>query len=191
MTPARAAIVATAGETIGKGSKSFSAASRLFDRTTRERAWLLYAWCRACDDLADGQDHGHGAHAVPDAAARLTTIRERTAAALAGEWVGDPAFDALRIVVSETGIPHRFVTDVIEGFALDAEDWRPRHEADLHRYCYHVAGAVAEHHAFGGAAAEGVEAVRRARARVEEDAGSHGFVSGRALGPVGRTGPVA
>lgn len=142
MIPARAAIVATAGETIAKGSKSFAAASRLFDRTTRERAWLLYAWCRACDDLADGQDHGHGAHAVPDPEARLAIIRTRTAAALAGEWVGDPAFDALRIVVGETGIPHRFVEDVIQGFALDAEEWRPRHEADLHRYCYHVAGAV-------------------------------------------------
>ncbi|HWK35963.1 phytoene/squalene synthase family protein, partial [Sphingomonas sp.] len=28
------------------------------------------------------------------------------------------------------------------GFALDADDWRPRSEADLYRYCYHVAGSV-------------------------------------------------
>jgi phytoene synthase len=32
--------------------------------------------------------------------------------------------------------------DVIAGFQLDAEDWRPRTEADMMRYCYHVAGAV-------------------------------------------------
>ncbi|MEO0033804.1 MAG: hypothetical protein RIS94_3562, partial [Pseudomonadota bacterium] len=51
----RAALVAHARETIRAGSKSFAAASRLFDRTTRERAWLLYAWCRRCDDLIDGQ----------------------------------------------------------------------------------------------------------------------------------------
>jgi 15-cis-phytoene synthase len=31
---------------------------------------------------------------------------------------------------------------VIAGFQLDAEDWRPRSEADMLRYCYHVAGAV-------------------------------------------------
>ncbi len=31
---------------------------------------------------------------------------------------------------------------VIEGFALDAADWQPRTEADLLRYCWHVAGAV-------------------------------------------------
>ena len=144
MTPGRDAIVATAGETIGRGSKSFALASRLFDRRTRERAWLLYAWCRACDDLVDGQDHGHARHAVIDAEAEaaLDEMRQRTTAALEGRWVGDPAFDALRIVVAETGMPHRLVWDVVEGFALDVRGWRPRSEADLMRYCYHVAGAV-------------------------------------------------
>ncbi len=139
--PSRAAIVATAQESIALGSKSFSAASRLFDRPTRERAWLLYAWCRACDDLADGQDHGQDARPV-DAEAGLARIRLLTRAALAGEWVGDPAFDALRIVAAETRLPRRFIWDLVEGFALDASGWRPQSEADLYRYCYHVAGSV-------------------------------------------------
>jgi 15-cis-phytoene synthase len=140
--PSREAIVATAGEAIARGSRSFAAASRLFDRPTRERAWLLYAWCRRCDDLADGQDHGHGMTAVEDPQTRLMAIRLRTQAALDGRWVGDPAFDALRIVASETEMPHSLVWDVVEGFALDAAGWRPQSEADLLRYCYHVAGAV-------------------------------------------------
>jgi len=140
--PGRDAIVATAGESIARGSKSFAAASRLFAPVTRERAWLLYAWCRRCDDLADGQDHGHGMTAVADPEAWLAAIRERTAAALDGQWIGDAPFDALRIVVAETGIPHRLVWDVVEGFALDAAGWRPASESDLMRYCYHVAGAV-------------------------------------------------
>ncbi|MET3725029.1 phytoene/squalene synthase family protein [Sphingomonas trueperi] len=140
--PGRDAIVATAGESIARGSRSFAAASKLFDPETRERAWLLYAWCRRCDDIVDGQDHGHGMTRVADPAARLAEVRERTAAALAGEWVGDAAFDALRIVAAETHMPHRFAWDLIDGFALDAEDWRPRTEDDLLRYCYHVAGVV-------------------------------------------------
>lgn len=140
--PGRDAIVATAGESIARGSRSFAAASKLFDPATRERAWLLYAWCRRCDDIADGQDHGHGMSVVEDPQARLAEIRERTAAALAGDWVGDAAFDALRIVASETGMPHRFAWDLIDGFALDADGWRPRTEDDLLRYCYHVAGVV-------------------------------------------------
>ena len=140
--PGRDAIVATAGESIARGSRSFAAASKLFDPETRARAWLLYAWCRRCDDIVDGQDHGHGMTRVADPAARLAEVRERTAAALAGEWVGDSAFDALRIVAAETGMPHRFAWDLIDGFALDAEDWRPQTEDDLLRYCYHVAGVV-------------------------------------------------
>jgi phytoene synthase len=140
--PSRDAIVAAAGATIAQGSRSFAAASKLFDRPTRERAWLLYAWCRACDDLADGQELGHGMQAVDDPHARLATIRDRTDAVLAGDWVGDPAFDGLRFVVAETDLPRRYIDDLIAGFALDADEWRPRSEDDLYRYCYHVAGVV-------------------------------------------------
>lgn len=140
--PTRASIVAAAQDSIAHGSRSFAAASQLFDRQTRERAWLLYAWCRACDDLSDGQELGRGARPVADPAVRLARIRDLTGKALAGERTGDPAFDALKIVAGETRMPHRFALDVIEGFALDAKGWFPRSEADLVRYCYHVAGAV-------------------------------------------------
>ncbi|MBB4152684.1 phytoene synthase [Sphingomonas jinjuensis] len=138
----RAAIVAAAHASIAKGSKSFAAASLLFDPATRERAWLLYAWCRAGDDITDGQDHGHGMSRVADAPARVARLSALTEAALAGETTGEPAFDALALVAAETGLPPRYPRDLIEGFRLDAEDWRPRSEGDLYRYCYHVAGAV-------------------------------------------------
>ena len=140
--PSRAAVVATAQESIARGSKSFAAASRLFARHTRERAWLRYAWCRRCDDLADGQDHGHALRAVGDPQERLARIRLLTDAALAGEVIGDPAFDALRIVAAETALPPEFAHDMVEGFRLDLEDWRPRSADDLYRYSYHVAGVV-------------------------------------------------
>jgi len=138
----RAALVAAARDTIARGSKSFAMASKLFDPVTRERAWLLYAWCRACDDLADGQDMGGALSTVADAPARVAAMRERTATALAGRVTGDPAFDALGVVAAECGIPAQLAMDVVDGFALDAAEWRPRSEEDLYRYCYHVAGAV-------------------------------------------------
>jgi phytoene synthase len=140
--PSRDAIVATAQESIARGSKSFAAASRLFAPKTRERAWLLYAWCRACDDIADGQDHGHDMTGVSDGPARLAEISALTEAALAGIVVGDPAFDALRIFAAETALPPALARDLIAGFALDAQGWRPQTEQDLYLYCYHVAGAV-------------------------------------------------
>ncbi|WP_294312077.1 phytoene/squalene synthase family protein [uncultured Sphingomonas sp.] len=140
--PSRDAIVATAHESIAKGSKSFAAASLLFDPATRERAWLLYAWCRACDDIADGQDHGHDLRPVEDAPRRIAEMAALTDAALKGEVVGVPAFDALRIVAAETRLPRRFAHDLIQGFRLDGDGWRPRTEDDLLAYCYHVAGVV-------------------------------------------------
>ncbi|MEY2942265.1 MAG: hypothetical protein RLY97_279, partial [Pseudomonadota bacterium] len=101
----RAQLVATAQATIAQGSKSFAAASKLFDPITRERVWLLYAWCRACDDLADGQDLGGAAiETVEDPKARLAQIRRLTTKALAGDPTGDPSFDALAIVAAECGI---------------------------------------------------------------------------------------
>ena len=138
----RPALVAFAQESISRGSKSFRFASRLFDRTTRERVWLLYAWCRKCDDMADGQDHGGAMEAVTDPQARLQAIRELTAMALAGTPTSEPAFDCLGVVARECGLTQRMAEDVIEGFALDAADWHPRSESDLYQYCYHVAGTV-------------------------------------------------
>ncbi len=142
MTGNRTELVAYAREAIRNGSKSFAAASRLFDRTTREKVWLLYAWCRRCDDLADAQDHGGALGDQAGAQDRLATIRDLTAKAFAGEATGDPAFDAFGLVARETGITPAMAEDVIAGFALDAADWRPRSEGDLMRYCFHVAGAV-------------------------------------------------
>jgi len=138
----RAALVGQARDSIAKGSKSFAAASKLFDPVTRERAWLLYAWCRKCDDLADGQDLGSAITSVDDPHARLAVIRHLSARALAGEATGDPAFDALGVVAAEVRLPQRWVDDLIAGFALDADGFAPRTEADLLRYCYHVAGVV-------------------------------------------------
>lgn len=138
----RPALVAHSRASIARGSKSFAAASRLFNRTTRERVWLLYAWCRACDDLADAQDHGGMLGDQAGAQGRLAAIRRLTDAALAGEATGNPAFDALGLLARETAITRAMADDVIAGFALDASGWRPATEADLLRYCYHVAGAV-------------------------------------------------
>jgi 15-cis-phytoene synthase len=138
----RAALVAWARDTIAAGSQSFSAASRLFDRATREHAWLLYSWCRTADDMTDGQVLGHGVKAGTDAAAAQAELETRTEAALAGKAPASPAFAALRLVVDETGIPRSLIADHLAGFALDAQSWRPAGEGDLLRYCYHVAGSV-------------------------------------------------
>lgn len=138
----REELVAHARGSISRGSKSFALASQLFDHATRERAWLLYAWCRACDDITDGQDHGGPPVAAGAPATRLAEMRLQTDAALQGATTGIPAFDGLGVVARETGFPHRFPHDLIEGLALDVTGWRPQTTGDLMRYCYYVAGSV-------------------------------------------------
>ena len=134
----REEIVAGAHEAIEKGSKSFRAASRLFDRTTRERAWLLYCWCRHCDDVCDGQTYGFG-HGVRD---NVAMLRGKTHRAIAGEPSSELPFQALSLLLSECPIPGRFLEDHLSGFALDEAGWQPSTEEDLALYCYYVAGAV-------------------------------------------------
>jgi 15-cis-phytoene synthase len=140
--PERAFLVGHARATIERGSKSFRFASRLFDRQTRERAWLLYAWCRACDDLTDGQSHGRESMAVADPERRLRYMTGQTGRALAGQKSMDPPFDGLRVLSAECALPGRFIEDHLAGFARDGEGWKPATEEDLLSYCYSVAGAV-------------------------------------------------
>lgn len=141
-SPDRAALVDHARRTIAQGSKSFRFASRLFDRRTRERVWLLYAWCRACDDLADGQSLGHDARLVADPAQRLDYLRSRTERALAGESGLDAPFEGLRLLLEECRLPRHLIEDHLAGYARDAGGWSPGTEADLLSYCYQVAGTV-------------------------------------------------
>lgn len=143
----RAPLVEKAYAAIAEGSQSFTTASMLFDRATRERVWMLYAWCRRCDDIADGQTMGGQLDTSDEAGrgdvvSRVKGIRVLTRAALEGQPTADPAFDAFGQVASEVGLTLEDAEPVIQGFELDAQGWRPRSEADLMRYCWHVAGAV-------------------------------------------------
>ena len=76
-------LVADARRSIRRGSKSFALASRLFDKATRERAWLLYAWCRRGDDMADGQESGVTVEDQEDAENLVQAIRVLTRRAVA------------------------------------------------------------------------------------------------------------
>jgi phytoene synthase len=142
MNEVRQRLVEEAQRTIAAGSKSFRFASQIFSLKTRERSWLLYSWCRACDDITDGQTLGHDAVPVDDPAARIAFLRARTDDALGGKETGLAPFDALAMVAAETRIPAALPHDHLAGFARDAAGWTPANEEELLSYCYQVAGAV-------------------------------------------------
>jgi phytoene synthase len=138
----RVHLVEEAAKVIAHGSKSFRFASQIFDLKTRERSWLLYAWCRACDDVTDGQTLGHDAVTPLDPKKRIAFLKEKTAAALAGKTTGLAAFDAFGLVAGECAIPAELASDHLAGFARDAGGWSPANVEELLSYCYQVAGAV-------------------------------------------------
>ena len=143
VTPAeRQALVDESGRVIAQGSKSFRFASQIFDEETRARSWLLYAWCRACDDVTDGQTLGHDAVTPDNPAERIAFLRATTAEALAGKPTGLAAFDAFATVAAECAIPPGLAAAHLAGFERDATGWTPETETDLLSYCYQVAGAV-------------------------------------------------
>lgn len=154
------ALVESCRQSIARGSTSFHAASRLFPAEIRDDVWLLYAWCRRCDDTIDGQDHGRaapridaapvaGADAattaqlfIDDGPARLRELRRLTRAALAGDTLDDPAFLALQRVARRHRIEARWPTDLLEGFAMDVAGREYASLDDTLAYCWSVAGVV-------------------------------------------------
>ena len=137
-----AAGVAAQDEAIRAGSKSFALASRLFESATRPLVWDLYAWCRHCDDVTDGQVRGHGHAVVADRAARVAELRRLSDRALGGDGAAGPAFAGLARVVAATRLPGRYVHDHLAGFEMDAAERRYDTLDDTLSYCYHVAGVV-------------------------------------------------
>src|SRR5690606_12975571 len=124
--------------------KSFAAAARLFDASTRDSVALLYAWCRHCDDVIDGQLLGY-ARAERDPTTpqqRLQRLRTLTEAAYTDAVPEEPVFQAFARVVRRHAIDRRYPLDLLEGFRLDVEGAHYETLEDTLRYSYHVAGAV-------------------------------------------------
>jgi len=138
------ALVEHAAQTIQVGSKSFAAAAKLFDPATRRSAIMLYAWCRYCDDVVDGQELGFG-QTVGSAAGseqRLAELVELTRRAYAGEPMSNPAFAALQEVAQRHALPERYAQEHLQGFAMDVHGREYMTIDDTLEYCYHVAGVV-------------------------------------------------
>lgn len=130
-------------ERIEVGSKSFAGAARLFTPEVRTSAYMLYAWCRHCDDEIDGQDLGHNTQLAANqpSAVTLDGLRDRTIAAVQGR-ASEPMFLALQTVVQKHAIPQRLPLDLIEGMAMDVRGHSYDTLDDTLLYSYHVAGCV-------------------------------------------------
>ena len=132
------------------GSKSFFAASLLLPRRVLDPATALYAFCRAADDLIDGQVAGQAAcqsgagegQTASVAAAALLQLHARLDALYAGTPWDHAADRALAVVVATHRLPRVLLDGLLEGFAWDAEGRTYETLADLQAYATRVAGTV-------------------------------------------------
>lgn len=139
---------------IEAGSKSFAAASRLFAPDVRRGALMLYAWCRHCDDVIDGQVSGMTSIEAPPAGgtsvsglnpapeARLASLVAATQAAYAGQPMAEPAFAAFQEVATDYSIPSAYAFEHLAGFEMDVMGHHYETIDDTMTYCYRVAGVV-------------------------------------------------
>jgi phytoene synthase len=133
-----------AHQSIKQGSRSFSLASKFLPKRYRDDVAMLYAWCRYCDDVIDGQEMGHGQisdykHGQLD---RLSYLNKRTAEALSGKFMNDPIFDGLAKVINNNCIDHKYPNELLRGFSMDANCRVYRTVDDILDYSYYVAGVV-------------------------------------------------
>lgn len=130
-----------AEQVIHRGSKSFAAAAQLFAPRMRCDVMMLYAWCRHCDDLIDGQQLGRGTIQTASSDT-LERLRSDSLAALNGSPPSDLAYQALYTLARRHAISQTLVEAHLHGFELDVAGWQPSTLDDTLRYSYHVAGTV-------------------------------------------------
>lgn len=101
----------------------------------RKAVYATYAFCRLCDDAADGQ--------IPtDEKLRiLAELREKLSLAYAGSPSG-PVFTALAHASSSFEIPEEYLQEIVSGVEMDLTKSRYRNFEELRTYCYRVASVV-------------------------------------------------
>ncbi len=123
-----------------KSASNFAWAFWLLPKHKRLAMYALYAFLRRTDDLGDSN------LPVARRAADLNAWRKSFARALAGTF-DDPLLPAVVDAVNTFSIPPRYLTDAIEGVAMDCVEMNPDEPrfatfAELEHYCERVASTV-------------------------------------------------
>jgi 15-cis-phytoene synthase len=114
---------------------NFYHAFRLLPRPQRLAMCALYSFLRVTDDIADAEDE------VALKQDRLDDWRLRHERMLTGQY-SHPLHPAFHHTITTYRIPHEYLTAALDGVTMDMSIARYPTFADLHLYCYRVAGVV-------------------------------------------------
>lgn len=155
-----------AGDPKGQGARasSFYGAMRLLPQDRREGIFALYDFCRAVDDIADGE-------ADPATKqANLNAWREDVDAVYAGKTPRLAEVRRLADVIASYDLDKQDVVGLLDGMAMDAAGAvRMADEAALFLYCDQVAGTVGRMSAriFGAPPSASADAARQLGAALQ------------------------
>jgi 15-cis-phytoene synthase len=123
-----------------RNSRSFSFAAHLFAPELRRKVSAVYAFCRITDDLADADDGSDAAHRLT----RLALWEHHARAAYHGAATGLPLLDSVMRTAAASGVPFRYVEELIEGMRMDLRRTSYETMDELRLYSYRVAGVVGQ-----------------------------------------------
>ena len=115
-------------------AKNFYYAFRTLPAKKRRAIYAAYAFCRLCDDIADGD--------LPLDEKRRLLEETRARLTLGRDVESHPVFSALRDTIDSYDIPVGHFEEVIEGVEMDLTQSRYGTFEELRVYCYRVASAV-------------------------------------------------
>lgn len=116
-------------------AKNFYYAFVTLPKRERQAIYATYAFCHACDDIADGT--------LPpsERESKLEEIRGLVRDAYAGRPKG-PIMTALKDSADQFGIDQDYFQEVVSGVSMDLTKRRYANFEELKSYCYKVASVV-------------------------------------------------
>jgi len=118
-----------------KYAKNFYIASITLPPREKLGIYASYAFCRICDDIADGE------FSIQQKKTMFAHTKQLLTESKTSE-VTDPVFTALRDTSSYFCIPDKYFEEIIEGVEMDLNHVRYQNFDELKNYCYKVASVV-------------------------------------------------
>ena len=116
-------------------AKNFYYAFLTLPQARRSAIYVVYAFCRHCDDAVDTAGSHH------DKLAALASLRFNLGEAYS-QRTSNPLFEALADVAFRYDIPEEYFEDVIRGVEADLTKASYKDFEELRGYCYQVASVV-------------------------------------------------
>jgi phytoene synthase len=119
-----------------KAARNFYFAFITLPSARRDAIYAIYAFCRMCDDIADGND------LVTVKQVEIEKVRNCLSFVYSGGIPTDYIFLALADTIQRYSIPKHLFEELIAGVAMDLHIRRYATFDDLRNYCYRVASTV-------------------------------------------------